>query len=111
MQQLASPSLNSSSTRNLFLSEVPTTPLLTIHRRSETHHGRTLQILGHAAEYLASSHFAYMDSAEAASNREAINILMRLSREIFHEYAEIHRYRYSITDWAMKQVVRAYGAA
>ncbi|HEX7158412.1 MAG TPA: hypothetical protein VF214_05345, partial [Edaphobacter sp.] len=59
---------------------------LTIHRRTDTHHGVTLRLLGHAAEYLVESRmFAASDSK---ADQEAVHILMRLSREIFEEYAE-----------------------
>lgn len=108
MQQSAASNTGASPALSLFL---PPSQPLTIHRRSETHHGLTLRTLGHAAEYLASSRIASMDAREAAANREAVHILMRLSREVFDEFAELHQPRHRITDWLMRQVVRVYGAA
>ncbi len=83
---------------------------LTIHRRTESHHGRTLQRLGHAAEYLADSRL-FLISSSAASDEEAIRILMRLSREIFDDYAALTKQSHPVTDWIMNQAVRIYGAA
>lgn len=83
----------------------------TIHRRTASHHGRTLQTLGHAAEYLAESMRDDLDPAHQAADREAIHILMRLSREIFDDYVAANHKRRPITDWLMSQAVRVYGAA
>src|SRR5438309_1364373 len=55
---------------------------LTIHRRTASHHGSTLRTLGHAAEYLAASRAACIEVVDAAAEREAIHILMRLSRQV-----------------------------
>jgi hypothetical protein len=61
---------------------------LTIHRLTRTHHGRTLLMLGHAAEYLVNSRrFLVRGKANAADN-EAVHILMGLSRCVFDAYAE-----------------------
>ncbi len=63
-------------------------PDLTIYRITETHHGRTLLTLGHAAEYLADTRrFFFPDTASRAED-EAIHILMRLARNVFDEYVE-----------------------
>jgi hypothetical protein len=62
-------------------------PDLTIHRLSRTHHGRTLLMLGHAAEYLIDSRrFEPMDKT-AVADHEAVHILLGLSRSVFDEYA------------------------
>lgn len=79
-------------------------PDLTIHRKTDTHHGATLQILGHAAEYLLESR-RYLMSAPGG-DAEAIHILMRLSREVFDEYAEAAAVRTRFHDWVMDQVTR-----
>ena len=79
-------------------------PDLTIHRKTDTHHGATLQILGHAAEYIAESR-RYMMSA-SKSDAEAIHILMRLSREVFEEYAEAVAVRTRFHDWVMDTMAR-----
>jgi hypothetical protein len=63
-------------------------PVLTIHRVTKTHHGRTLLSLGHAAEYLAHSRSFLAQGKMSDSDNEAIHILMSLSRSVFDEYAE-----------------------
>jgi hypothetical protein len=63
------------------------TPDLTIHRVTKTHHGRTLLMLGHAAEYLADSRRFSAPGRATDSDNEAIHILMGLSRSVFDEYA------------------------
>ena len=81
----------------------------TIHRRSRSHHGATLRTLGHAAEYLATRSFS-IESPDAG-DRQAIHILIRLSREIFDDYASLTQRHHPVTDWIMGQAVRLYGAA
>jgi hypothetical protein len=76
----------------------------TIHRVSTTHHGKTLRTLGHAAEYLASS-----GVAPSSSEREAIHILMRLSREVFDDYAAVGRQRHPVADGLMSLMIRLLG--
>ena len=83
---------------------------LTIHRRTESHHGRSLQLLGHAAEYLADSRL-FLISTSASSDEEAIRVLMRLSREVFDDYAALTQQSHPVTDWIMNQAIRIYGAA
>ena len=48
---------------------------------------------------------------ETAGDREAVRMLMRLSREVFDEYAVITSQRHPISDWVMEKAVRVYGAA
>ncbi|MBS1822236.1 MAG: hypothetical protein JST61_09715 [Acidobacteria bacterium] len=83
--------------------------ILTIHRRSRSHHGATLRTLGHAAEYLAARSFT--GNVHSASDREAIHVLMRLSRDVFDDYARLTRRHHPVADWIMGQAVRIYGAA
>ena len=76
---------------------------LTIHRITNTHHGRTLLTLGHAAEYLARySTQKYDHEADV----EAIHILMGLSREVFEEFAEQTTEKRRVGDWVIERVVR-----
>jgi hypothetical protein len=63
-------------------------PDLTIHRLTRTHHGRTLLMLGHAAEYLVDSRRYLVQGKATDSDNEAIHILMGLSRSVFDDYAE-----------------------
>jgi hypothetical protein len=89
------PALVSRSSRN---AEAPTTlsvangptdaPDLTIHRLTKTHHGRTLLMLGHAAEHLINSRRFMVQAKANDSDNEAVHILMGLSRNVFDEYAE-----------------------
>lgn len=73
---------------------------LTIRRITKTHHGRTLQMLGDAAEYLAHGRqFAGMRAT--AADDEAVSILRRLSSAVFLEYAETNRVRRPIEDFVM----------
>jgi hypothetical protein len=77
----------------------------TIHRVTPTHHGRTLVLLGDAADYLQTN------STVDSSRREAAHILRRLAREVFDEYAAETWAPRPLTDWFMRQAVRIYGAA
>ena len=36
---------------------------------------------------------------------------MRLSREVFEEYAAITVHRHPVTDWVINRAIRIYGAA
>jgi hypothetical protein len=79
---------------------------LTIHRVTKTHHGRTLLMLGHAAEYLANSRRFAMIGFDASADEEAIHILMGLSREVFEEFAEQTTEKRRVGDWVIERVVR-----
>jgi hypothetical protein len=79
---------------------------LTIHRVTKTHHGRTLLMLGHAAEYLANSRRYTMLRFDDRADEEAIHILMGLSREVFEEFAEQTTAKRRIGDWVIERVVR-----
>ena len=93
---------------SLSMSAPSRSPDLTVHRRTSTHHGGTLRILGHAAEYLVDSR---RFSVELSDSRAAVHILMGLSREVFEEYAGLVSPRHPVTDWIMSTAVRVYGAA
>lgn len=86
-------------------------PDLTIHRQTKTHHGRALRTLGHAAEYLVDSRRFSTEPYDRRAEREAVHILMCLSREVFEEYAILTSPQYPVTDWVMNKAVRVYGAA
>ncbi len=79
---------------------------LTIHRITKTHHGRTLLTLGHAAEYLAHSRRYSGQAVDHGSAAEAIHILMRLSREVFEEFAERRTLSKKFEEWLMSRAVR-----
>ena len=80
---------------------------LTIHRISQTHHGRTLLTLGHAAEYLANSRRYSTQGFDHQANVKAIHILMGLSRDVFEEFAE-QRTRNRRFEWVIEQAVRLF---
>jgi hypothetical protein len=73
---------------------------LTIRRISKGHHGRTLQMLGHAAEYLVYSR-RFSETRGSAADADAIHILMRLSSAVFREYAEGMKVRRPVEDFVM----------
>ena len=74
---------------------------LTTYRISKTHHGRTLQTLGHAAEYLVHSRQFLERGRAGRADDEAVRILRRLSSEVFREYAEGVKIRRPIEDLVM----------
>ena len=86
-------------------------PDLTIHRQTSSHHGRALRTLGHAAEYLVKTRSVSSSRAKSATDNEAVHVLMRLSREVFEEYAAITVHRHPVTDWVINRAIRIYGAA
>jgi hypothetical protein len=74
---------------------------LTTYRISKTHHGRTLQMLGHAAEYLANSRRFLIAESVSQADEEAVRILRRLSSSVFLEYAESVKVRRPVEDFVM----------
>lgn len=74
---------------------------LTTYRISKTHHGRTLQTLGHAAEYLVNSRRFLVGVAVNEADEAAVRILRRLSSNVFREYAESVRVRRPVEDFVM----------
>lgn len=80
---------------------------LTIHRITDTHHGRTLLTLGHAAECLANSQRYSTRKTDPEAEEEAIHLLMVASRAVFEEYAERRSVRRRVEDWVVERTVRA----
>jgi hypothetical protein len=81
---------------------------LTIHRITETHHGRTLLKLGRAAEYLVNSRRYSTKVFDRKAEVEAIHILMGLSRSVFEEYAERRTLQRRFEDWLIERAVRVF---
>jgi hypothetical protein len=79
---------------------------LTIHRITDTHHGRTLLTLGHAAEYLTNSVRYSTGKRDREAEEEAIHLLMMASRAVFEEYAERRPGRRRLEDWVVESTVR-----
>jgi hypothetical protein len=81
---------------------------LTIHRITNTHHGRTLLTLGHAAEYLANSRRYSTQKYDHEADVEAIHILMELSRSVFEDFAERSTLSRRLEQWLIEPVVRLF---
>lgn len=60
-----------------------------VRRRADRLQGKSLEKLGHAVEYLMDSRQFQLDPATAKAERDALQILMRSSRAVFAECAEI----------------------
>ncbi|HEX3967009.1 MAG TPA: hypothetical protein VHW70_03500 [Edaphobacter sp.] len=81
---------------------------LTIHRITETHHGRTLLTLGRAAEYLLNSRRYSTRGFDREAEVEAVHLLMGLSRSVFEEYAERRTLQRRFQDWVIERAVRVF---
>jgi hypothetical protein len=60
-----------------------------VRRRGTQSQGQALELLGHSIEYLVDSRFFTKDRQEAKNDSEAVQILMRMSRAVFEECAEV----------------------
>lgn len=60
-----------------------------IRRRPTPQQGRSLEMLGHAIEYLVDSDLSSGRNGSDPAAAEAARILMRLSREVFSECPEV----------------------
>lgn len=74
---------------------------LTIRRISKSHHGRTLQMLGHAAEHLVNNRRFLIAGSASKADDEAVRILRQLSSVVFQEYAESVKVRRPVEDFVM----------
>ena len=81
---------------------------LTIHRITETHHGRTLLMLGRAAEYLVNSRRYSTRVFDEQAEVEAVHLLMGVSRRVFEEYAERRTLQRRFQDWIIERAVRVF---
>jgi hypothetical protein len=61
---------------------------LGVRRRASVQQGRALEILGHSVEYLVDSRMFMIDQPSTRADAEAVQILMRLSREVFSDCTE-----------------------
>ncbi len=78
-----------------------------IRRRGSAEQGRALETLGHAVEYLVDSRLRFGDPQDAASEREAIEILMRLNRSVFSECPEVVPFGRRVREWFVAHFVRS----
>ena len=60
-----------------------------IHRRPSMHQGHALESLGHAIEYVYDSRVYRNGGEMSPSDVEAVQVLIRLSREVFVECREV----------------------
>jgi hypothetical protein len=77
-----------------------------VRRRGSEAQGRALETLGHAIEYLIDSQLWRGRDYDPKADQEAIQILMRLSREVFGECPEVISVRRRFHAWVAERVVR-----
>ncbi len=80
-----------------------------VRRRGNMEQGKALELLGHSVEYLVDSRLFTKDEVEARNDREAVQILMRLSRAVFAECPEVISVRRRLTRWYWRTVRSATG--
>jgi hypothetical protein len=73
-------------------------------RRGSEEQGRALETLGHAIEYLIDSQLWRGRDYDPKNDQEAIQILMRLSREVFGECPEVISVRRRLKAWMAERV-------
>ena len=81
-----------------------------IYRRSTEQQGRSLERLGHAIEYLVDSQLYLNPGVASKDEDEAIQILMRLSREVFAECREIVSLRRRLKSRLLRLLTRPHAA-
>jgi hypothetical protein len=77
-----------------------------VRRRGSAAQGQALETLGHAIEYLIDSQLWRGRDYDPKNDREAIQILMRLSREVFGECPEVISLRRRFHAWVADHIVR-----
>lgn len=80
----------------------PRSTTQTPRRQPTMEQGRALEKLGHAIEYLIDSRLYAPSSLPSEANEKASQILMRLSREVFAECAEVVPAGLRIRHWLVK---------
>ncbi len=70
-----------------------------VRRRGSLQQGFALETLGHAVEYLVDSRLFAQNDADAQSDQEAIQLLMRMSRAVFSECPELLPLRHRLGRW------------
>ncbi len=78
-----------------------------VRRRGNYEQGRALEMLGHAIEYLADSGlFAESSTVESMqAEAQAVQILMRASRAVFEECAEVVPVGERLSRWFDRRVL------
>ena len=77
-----------------------------VRRRGSLEQGRALEMLGHAVEYLMDSRLFHRAEKESEANREAVQVLMGLSRAVFLECAEVVPVRRRLAAWGRQKLGR-----
>ena len=77
-----------------------------VRRRGTAAQGQALEVLGHAVEYLIDSRMWGFGSGDPSDDREATQILMRKSREVFAECQEVRSLRERLTTWVRRSSQR-----
>jgi len=72
-----------------------------IRRRGSLAQGRALETLGHAVEYLIDSRLFDAGDHNVRVEQEAVQILMRMSREVFAECPEVVSLRRRLRLWVL----------
>jgi|GEM_PF-2677994 len=75
-----------------------------VQRRGSMAQGHALETLGHAVEYLVDSRMFMEDAGDPTSQREAVQILMRMSRTVFSECPEVQPGRRRMVRWLTSKV-------
>ena len=75
-----------------------------VRRRGSAAQGQALETLGHAIEYLIDSQLWLGRDYDPKNDQEAIQILMRLSREVFAECPEVISVRRRLKAWVAERV-------
>jgi len=70
-----------------------------VRRRGSLEQGRALESLGHAVEYLIDSRMFHAGDLNPQVELEAVQILMRMSREVFAECPEVVSLRRRFRRW------------
>lgn len=79
-------------------------PSPAIRRLADIEQGHALKILRLAVEYLVDSRMFFVDEPAIKADRDATNILMRLSREVFSECTETVPTRARLRQWMAHQL-------
>ena len=60
-----------------------------VRRRGSPQQGHALEMLGHAVEYLVDSRMFLVEQRVVQADRDAMQILMKMSRDVFSECPEV----------------------
>lgn len=75
-----------------------------VRRRANLQQGRALEVIGHGIEYLVDSRLFLTSGLDERAEQEAIQIMMRASRAVFAECAEVVPLRRQVDQWLQKRL-------